>query len=215
MPTSYHRQISTILDAIIALNPTSVLDIGVGFGKYGVLCREYLELWDGREDYHTFTHQIDGIEAFEDYLTPLHSYVYNHIYIGKAQTIIKTLTTSYDLVLLIDVLEHLTETEGRAFLKYVLSHHQGILISTPKHVEHQDTPFDNPHEAHISQWTLNKLRALGPSIVFNDRDSHIVYLGTRTSVGKILGKQRLERLKRWGKNLPFAKKIYRALHKTG
>ena len=39
------------MDINIALKPFSILDIGSGFGKYGVLCREYLELWDGRQEY--------------------------------------------------------------------------------------------------------------------------------------------------------------------
>ena len=46
MPTSLYTQITKILDAIVHTNPQSVLAIGTGFGKYGLLCREYLELWD-------------------------------------------------------------------------------------------------------------------------------------------------------------------------
>ena len=62
MPSSHHNQVSKILDIIINLNPQSVLDVGVGFGKYGFLCREYLELWDGREEYKKFLRRVDGIQ---------------------------------------------------------------------------------------------------------------------------------------------------------
>lgn len=202
------------MDAVILLNPQSVLDIGVGFGKYGVLCREYLELWDGREDYHHFTRQIDGIEAFEDYLTPLHRYIYNQVHIGEAQSVIKTLDTNYDLVLLIDVLEHLSESQGRALMKYILAHHRGVLISTPKHMHQQGTSFQNPFETHIAEWSLKKLRDLGPSVSFHDEDSHIVYLGTRTSIIHLHSKQRWERLKRWGRKIPFVGGIYHRRRKT-
>jgi hypothetical protein len=37
------------MDLIISVKPFSFLDVGSDFGKYGILCREYLELWDGRE----------------------------------------------------------------------------------------------------------------------------------------------------------------------
>lgn len=213
MPTSHHRQISTIVEAIIFLNPQSVLDIGVGFGKYGVLCREYLELWDGREDYHTFTRQIDGIEAFEDYLTPVHHHIYDHIFIGKAQQIVKTLKTSYDLVLVIDVLEHLTRTEGTTIIKTLLSKHAGVLISTPKKMESQDDVFQNEYEIHRTQWTRRDLCAFGPSVLFSDQESHLIYLGTRRSVISLLMKQRFEKLKRLGRHIPWARAIYRALKK--
>jgi hypothetical protein len=52
----------------------------MGFGKYGVLCREYLELWDGRENYHEFKRRIDGVEAYDKYITPIHKFVYNNMY---------------------------------------------------------------------------------------------------------------------------------------
>jgi hypothetical protein len=58
------------MDLIVNINPNSVLDIGTGFGKYGLLCREYLELWDGRQNYDKFLRRIDGVEAFESYITP-------------------------------------------------------------------------------------------------------------------------------------------------
>ena len=51
--TSNPMQISFVLDAILQLNPSSVLDIGCGSGKYGVLLREYLP-----------KARIDGIEGF-------------------------------------------------------------------------------------------------------------------------------------------------------
>jgi hypothetical protein len=47
MPTSHPSQLNEILEVVLKTRPRSVIDVGVGFGKYGVLCREYLEFWDG------------------------------------------------------------------------------------------------------------------------------------------------------------------------
>jgi hypothetical protein len=104
------------MDIIIALKPFSVLDIGSGFGKYGVLCREYLELWDGRQEYN-FLRRIDGVEAFKNYITPLHKFIYNNIYTENIIDLVKKLDYTYDLVLLTDVLEHFTKDEGEWLLK--------------------------------------------------------------------------------------------------
>ena len=54
-------QISYVLDAILQLNPQSVLDIGCGSDKYGVLTREYLR-----------KARINGIEGFVQYVTDAH-----------------------------------------------------------------------------------------------------------------------------------------------
>jgi hypothetical protein len=43
------------------------MEIGVGFGKYGLLLREYLEIWGEGEVYEDWLRKIDGIEIFEAY----------------------------------------------------------------------------------------------------------------------------------------------------
>ena len=81
LPSSQHYHISKIMDLVTIVDPRSVLDVGTGFGKYGILCREYLELWDGRQKYSDFKRRIDGVEAFSPYITPLHNYVYDNLYV--------------------------------------------------------------------------------------------------------------------------------------
>jgi hypothetical protein len=91
MPSSHRYQINEICELIATSDPKSVLDIGVGFGKYGFLSREYLELWDGRERYHEWRRQIDGIEAFKEYLTPIHKLIYNEVFVGNVLEVLPIL----------------------------------------------------------------------------------------------------------------------------
>ena len=84
MPSSHYFQLNEIVDLISLADPVKLLDIGVGFGKYGFLAREYLELWKDGGDYQKWNRQIDGIEAFEPYITPVHQFIYNNIFIGNA-----------------------------------------------------------------------------------------------------------------------------------
>ncbi len=152
MPTSHLLQLNEIVQLIYLSKPRSLLDVGVGFGKYGVLAREYLELWDGRGKYKEWTRRIDGVEIFEEYLTPLHDYIYDNIYLGNALDIIPGLDATYDLILLIDVLEHFTHDEGLMLLEACRDKSRNFLVSTPKDIGMQEDAFDNPHEAHKFQW---------------------------------------------------------------
>ena len=77
MPSSNPDQINEIMSLVLGLRPESVLDIGIGFGKYGFLCREYLEICYGSKKYNDWQKRIDGIEAFEEYITPLQRQIYN------------------------------------------------------------------------------------------------------------------------------------------
>jgi methyltransferase family protein len=192
MPSSQHYHISKIMDLIININPMSILDIGTGFGKYGVLCREYLELWDGRHNYSQFLRRIDGVEVFGDYITPLHKFVYNNIYVDDIMEVLDKIETKYDLILLIDVLEHFEKHQGEVLLQKILRKNDGILISTPKKPSIQKDAFRNVYETHRSEWTKGDLSSLAPNLVINDRVSHIAYLGTNENVTKLKRKHRLK-----------------------
>ena len=163
------------MDIIISLQPFSVLDVGSGFGKYGVLCREYLELWDGRQEYK-FIRRIDGVEVFENYITPLHKFIYNNIYTENIIDLVKKLDFTYDLVLLIDVLEHFPKEEGVWLLNNLLSKNKGVLINTPKKPSAQKDAFDNIFETHKSSWKKEELTSFGKYYFSPDNISSIIYI---------------------------------------
>jgi SAM-dependent methyltransferase len=187
LPSSQHYHISKIMDLVIGLKPNSVLDIGAGFGKYGILCREYLELWDGRQVYGEFTRRIDAIEAFEEYITPIHKFVYNHVYVDDVLEIIDRLDFSYDLVLLVDVLEHFDKDKGTLLVRKILAKNRGVIISTPKKVSNQIDAFGNEYEIHRSQWTQKELSLFDTSLFLKDDVSLICYIGKEEDVEKLKG----------------------------
>lgn len=181
----------------MALAPRSVLDIGVGFGKYGVLLREYLEVWGKTSGYGKFSVRLDGVEVFPEYVTPLHKFIYSHIYTGDAQKVVARLKERYDLALFIDVLEHFTLREGEDFLRMLLTKVDGVLVSTPKYPGDQHATFGNQHETHRSRWTAEMLRRFGATLVLPDHESLIVYIGTPAAVGALRRALTKESLRRW------------------
>jgi len=176
MPSSYPQLISPIIEIIRSVQPQSVLDIGIGFGKFGFLCREYLELWDGRNKYGDWQKRIDGIEAFAQYVTPLQEQIYNKIYIGDARQIVPTLDHYYDLILLIDVIEHFTLEDGHRLLHQSAKHARGCIVSTPLAALAQAAAFDNPYETHNSQWTRAEFSAFPEKVFFSNPSALLCYL---------------------------------------
>jgi hypothetical protein len=177
MPTSHYQKISTLVELIVLTNPKRLLDIGVGFGKYGVLAREYLELWDGSVSYGCWQRRIDGIEIHREYISPLHDYIYDTVYVGGAVDVLGTLKQSYDLVLLIDILEHLNHDEGRTVLERCQQMARNILICTPKDIGRQGQMFGNPFEAHISQWEREDFEIFKNHFIVPDSTSLICFIG--------------------------------------
>jgi hypothetical protein len=122
--------------------PRRVLDIGAGFGKYGVLLREYL---DPTPDV------VDGVEAWEPYIRPHRlNGIYRRLYSCPAQDIDPDTLAGYDLVVMGDVIEHIDKAIAIEFLDRCPG---WIVIATP--VDHFDTdPGLPPTEAHVSHWAV-------------------------------------------------------------
>ena len=207
MPTSHYEKIPPIMEIITELNPQSILDVGTGFGKYGVLCREYLELWDSKEQYKPFRRRIDGIEIFKDYITPLHDFIYNNIYIGNVLEMNNL--PQYDLVLLIDIIEHIEKQQGKQLIKRLLEKNEAVLVVTPKKPAIQKEMFNNPYESHISKWTEEDLSALGETFFLNDTDNLIACIGNTGLLKKIF----IKRAKRKITKIPFVRQIYKMVKK--
>lgn len=211
MPTSVHYQISTIIEMIVALKPSSVLDIGAGTGKYGLLMREYLELWgnNGHLDKLSWRCRIDAIEAFEPYISPVHEYVYDRIYVDDATTVIEEISHKYDLAILIDVLEHIDKDRGRHFIKALRDKADAVIVSLPERFVAQGALFNNPYEVHRAEWSRSDFSQLGPCSFHRLGDKLICLMGA----GAVQTWSRYKRAnfrKRLRRRWPFLIGFYRA-----
>jgi hypothetical protein len=163
MPTSSPSCLDFICKKIIERKPKSFLDIGVGFGKMGFLAREYLDIWGGpdgcwRRENWKFV--VDGIEAFEEYITDVQRSVYTNIHIGDATDLIKTLDP-YEFAVCITTLEHIEKNKAKEFLNNVKSKCKYSIFTIPVNIGKQGAVYGNEYECHISSWTAKELSIFG------------------------------------------------------
>ena len=138
MPTSEHWQIPRVVDAMIRERPQTLLDLGAGYGKYGVLAREY-----------TSVTRLDAVDA-----NPPRYAVYDHVYLGDLRELDRVLPDEafrYDLALFIDVIEHLEKQEAWRLLGQLARRAKRVLITTPLGFRRQEIP-GLPFETHRSGW---------------------------------------------------------------
>ncbi len=151
MPTSDFHNISSVVALIYQLQPSSVLDIGCGFGKYGVLIREYLDVWNERLTPDSWRTNLVGIEACERYRNPILDYVYSKVHYGEAQTVVPTLG-NFDVVLIADVIEHLEKKDARKLVEECFARSPVVIVSTPLEFSPQRDLLGNTYEVHRSWW---------------------------------------------------------------
>ncbi len=191
MPFSHSAQLSAIVGYAEAMQPLTVLDVGVGMGQYGFLLRNNLEnehLFEvsgsvGRQrPREQWRVRIDGIEGFAGYLTPVHAWAYQKVHIGEAVAVLAQIEdASYELVMAIDILEHFHPEQGLELLSQCRRvARRACLVSTPKEFHAQQVPA-NPLEDHRSVWTAEQLAAAGYTRVLPDAASWIAVAETQAS----------------------------------
>ena len=155
MPHSSHHGVTLMLEHVVRMNPQRVLDVGVGYGKWGFLVREALDFMPGRLNREDWRIEIHGIDAFP-YESPLRDWVYDRVTKADVREIAGELR-GYDLVVLGDVLEHLPKSDGVRLLRTLLAENRNVLIATPFDFFEQELER-NPYERHLSHWSQRDFR---------------------------------------------------------
>ena len=177
MPSSRPELIPFVINLVMQLQPRSILEVGTGFGKYGMLFREYLDIWAAASDPArlkpgNWQVRIDGIECFPAYITDLQRHIYDRIIIGDAMEEIDKLP-AYDLVFLGDVIEHFPKDDGQLLLKKCLTHaNRMVLVTTPNYFNPQGAEYGNKRETHHCLWTQEDFAQYPGSKCFLVADSY-------------------------------------------
>jgi hypothetical protein len=164
MPSSRPNTIPTIIHIVKQIRPASILDVGVGFGKWGHLFREYTDIVAAEHDPKRYKRKhwqvrIDGIEGHAAYLTPMHRFLYNAIFIGEAGEIVRRVSR-YDLIFLGDIIEHFDKTDGLSLLERCIAKAtKAVVLSTPKHETLQSDLCGNELERHRSVWSPSDFKS--------------------------------------------------------
>jgi hypothetical protein len=123
------------------LKPKSIMDVGAGAGKYGLLAREVLP-----------DVALSCIEVWEPYFDEFNLMsIYPTVY---KRDVREHKDFKYDLVILGDVLEHMSKEDSIKLWELIKSQAKAAMISIPIVHFPQGHEHNNPYEEHIvDDWT--------------------------------------------------------------
>jgi hypothetical protein len=190
MPSSRPNTIPLVIHFVREMKPKSILDVGIGFGKWGHLFREYTDILGAEHDPKRYERKnwqvrIDGIEGHTPYLTEMHRFLYNEIHVGDARELIKRLP-NYDLIFMGDIIEHFDKEQGMEFLRNACEHAlKAVILTTPKYETDQEDLCGNELERHRSLWSADDFKAFSRAAVETVDGSMLVALLPSRGLQKI------------------------------
>ena len=159
MGTSNWQNIPFCINAIRRIQPNKILDVGFGFGRWAMICREFLELWQGRTNIEDWKLQIDGVEIFNANIEEYHKFFYSNIFNEDIFGYLQKADTNYDLIILGDVLEHFERSKANELLDLCLERADYIILNIPLGKNwQQGILYNNPYECHLSFWTKRDIK---------------------------------------------------------
>jgi hypothetical protein len=143
------------LDRIRSLDPAVVVDIGPGVGTYSDLARAATSA------------QWKAIEAWAPYVTKYGLWgKYDHVVISDIRHVdLHSVAFAPDLVIIGDVLEHMTTAEARTVITRLQAWADHLLVCVPLAHHDQRAVGGNWFEIHRDHWGHEQmLSALGPGV---------------------------------------------------
>ena len=158
MPIGSQSAFITVNNCVLATNPETILDLGIGYGMNAAGIRNWYS-----KDVH-----ITGIEGFDKYRTAMWD-LYNEVLIRDIRDYLKGCVAFehyFDMVIMTDVLEHFTKEEGLDVLRMIaFITKKAAVVTTPAVWIEQGAAFGNELEVHRSLWTVNDFKGEGWGIV--------------------------------------------------
>ena len=168
MPTGYHRFNPEILDYIQGRYPrdTAILDVGAGSGKWVDLLRSEYPAMDALEVWQPY---VDDFRLRERY---------RHVFCSDARATSIGFFATYKLVILGDVLEHMSESEAQSVLEHAQDAGCEVLVALPYRLP-QEAVHGNPYEAHVQdELTKSSIARLYPWLLsFLTSEDYGIYIG--------------------------------------
>ena len=160
MGSSNWQHIPYMVELFRLIEPKKILDIGVGFGRWGIVAREFLDVWYGRVHPTDWALRIDGVEAFEPNINDYQKHFYTNIFLGDAKQKIIDLDDDYDLIIFGDVLEHFTKEDGKNLLETALKKSRYVIVAVPLGENwEQDEMYGNIYERHLASWYMDDFKS--------------------------------------------------------
>ena len=142
MPTSDAEGKAWSKERVDEFDPKFVIDVGPGVGTYSNLLRKPGQHWT-------------GIEAFGPYVNAYNlNAKYDYVVVEDVR---KHKFSPTDLIILGDVLEHMTQNEAKNVIRRAKRAARAVLISVPVLHLDQDAVNGNTFERHVEHWTFDQM----------------------------------------------------------
>ena len=103
------------------VDKVSVLDMGLGSGNFGSLLKNV---------FYQIDISLDGVEIWDKYKNPQWD-LYNNIFLQHILSFLAENKKKYDIVLLIDIIEHFNKEDGEKIIQMAKNISNCIIVSTP------------------------------------------------------------------------------------
>lgn len=197
MPCSGYEPIAPVMNKVrtIAFQGNvrvinNCLDLGVGMGQWGVMLRMYLDYYIGNMPGSDKALYMEGVEGFEGYRCA-NWQNYDHVWMQNILDVVignyPLSLKSWDLITMIEVLEHFDKEHGRTVLQWIKKNCKHAVISYFN--GDQDECLGNPLEKHRAKWTFEEIKEIFPGaehICGNDHGRMIYVKGDAHGSGVIV-----------------------------